>query len=139
MTEKILVPFDGSESSKKGLKYACWLANRVGAPITVVYVVNIPYTGESAVLHVDSIVEAGRQILEEAKKMVKEENCEASEYELRQGTGNPAHQIVKFSSEGGFSLIIMSARGHTPLTHLHIGSVSDNVVHHATCPVLIVR
>jgi nucleotide-binding universal stress UspA family protein len=139
MTDKILVPFDGSENSKKGLKYACALAKKVGAPITVLYVVNIPYTGESAVLHVESLIKVGREILEGAKRIVKEEKCEPAHYDLRQGIGNPAHQIVDFCNEGDFSLIVMSARGHTPLTHILLGSVSENVVHHAPCPVLIVR
>jgi len=139
MVEKLLVPFDGSENSKKGVKYACWLANKVGAQVTVLYVVNVPYTGESAFLHLESLIEDGRKILETAKKILKEENCAPAQYELRQGIGNPAHHIVKFCTEGGFSLIVMSARGHTPLTHLVIGSVSDSVVHNAPCPVLIVR
>jgi nucleotide-binding universal stress UspA family protein len=139
MMSKILVPIDGSENSEKGLRYACWLANKVGATITVLYVVNIPYTGESATLNVRSLIAAGRRILEEAKKIVKEENCAGAHFVLRQGTGNSGHEIVKFSKEGSFSVIVMSARGHTPLTHLLMGSVSDMVVHHASCPVIIVR
>ena len=139
MTDKILVPFDGSENSKNGLRYACRLASKVGGTVTVLYVVNFPYTGESAVLHVESLIADGKEMLERAKKIINEEKCAPAHYELRQGVGNPAHQIVKFCSEGGFSLIVMSARGHTPLTHLLIGSVSDSVVHHAPCPVLIVR
>lgn len=139
MMSKMLVPIDGSESSLKSLRYACWLANKVGASITVLYVVNIPYTGESAVLNIDSLVAAGRKILEGAKKIVKEENFTGAHFELRQGAGNPAHEIVKQSKEANFSMIVMSARGHTPLTHLLLGSVSDTVVHHASCPVIIVR
>ncbi len=139
MIEKILVPVDGSENSKKGLKYACWFARQVGAAITVLYVVNVPYTGESAVLHVRTLISDGRIILESAKKIVDEEQCVQTRYYLRQSIGNPAHEIVKVAKEKGFSMIIMSATGHTALSHLLIGSVSDTVVHHAPCPVLIVR
>jgi len=145
--DKILVPVDGSENSKKSLMYACWLASKVGASVTVLHVVTIPYTGESAFFHIDPFEAAGRKILEEAKKIVarmraREEGCEQT-YELRQGTGNPGHEIVKLSNEGRFSLIVMGARGHTLLTHImesvRMGSVSDLVVHHAPCPVLIIR
>ena len=140
--EKILVPVDGSENSKKSLRYACWLASKVGATVTVLHVITIPYTGESAFFQIGPLEAAGRTILEEAKKIAREESCEQT-YELRQGTGNPGHEIVKFSKEGSFSLICMSARGHTLLTHLmetvRMGSVSDMVVHRAPCPVLIVR
>lgn len=137
--DKILVPVDGSENSEKSLRYACWLANKLGATITVLYVVTIPYTGESAFFHIGQLETAGRMILEEAKKIAKEENCARAHYELRQGAGNPSHEIIKLSTEEGFSLIVMSARGHTTLGHLLIGSVSDMVVHHAPCPVLIIR
>jgi nucleotide-binding universal stress UspA family protein len=44
---KILVPLDGSENSKTGLRYACWLASKVGASMTVLHLVAIPYTGEN--------------------------------------------------------------------------------------------
>ena len=140
-TDKILIPIDGSESSNKGLRYGCRLANKLEATITVLNVVNIPYVGESpsVIFDISSLVKAGQMILERAKKIAQEENCKDISYELRQGIGNPGHEIVKFSQEGGVSLIVMCARGHTPLTHLLIGSVSDMVVHHAPCPVLIVR
>jgi nucleotide-binding universal stress UspA family protein len=139
MTEKILVPVDGSVNSGKGLKYACWLANRVGAQITVVHVVDVPYTGESAVLHVDSLIAAGKKILKDAKKIVEAEGCTSVVFELRQGKGNSGHEIITFCKEGGFSMIVMSATGHTALSHLLLGSVSDMVVHYAPCPVVIVR
>lgn len=138
MINEILVPIDGSELSEKGLRYACWLARKIEANITVLYVVTIPYTGESAVYDIRPLIDAGQKILEDAKKIVQEENCADANYELRQGVGNPGHEIVKLGKERGSSLIVMSARGHTPLTHL-MGSVSDMVVHHASCPVLVVR
>lgn len=139
MIDKILVPIDGSENSLKALKYACWLVQKATAKITVLYVVNIPYTGESAFLHMDSLLDAGRKILEKARKTVKDEKCTVARYELRQGTGNPGHEIVRFSKEGNFSLIVVGATGHTALSHLLMGSVSDLVTHHASCPVLIIR
>ena len=140
MTEKILVPVDGSENSEKGLRYACRLADKLRAKVTVLYVVTIPYTSTEQVLDVRPFVRDGQLILDKAKKIVEEEKCSAAVYELKQGgIGNPGNEIVKFGKEGGFSLIVMSARGHTALTHLLIGSVSDMVVHHASCPILVVR
>lgn len=138
MTDKILVPVDGSENSLKGLRYACWLAGKLSAAVTVMHVVNIPYTGQSAVLNVESLIAVGQGILDDAKKVVEEENLKGADYELRQGSGNPGHEVIKLSKEGNFSLIVMSAKGHTIFTHL-MGSVSDMVVHHAPCPVLIIR
>lgn len=139
MIDKILVPVDGSENSLKALRYACWLCQKVEAKISVLYVVNVPYTGESAFLHIDSLLEMGQKVLEKARETVKEEKCAVAHFELRQGIGNPGHGIIKFGKEGDFSLIVVGATGHTALSHLLMGSVSDLVTHHAACPVLIIR
>ena len=139
MISKILVPVDGSENSEKGLRYACWLASKVGATITVLHVVAIPYTGESAVFHIEPLEDAGRMILERAKKILKEEKCGDVHFVLKEGSGNPGHEIVKFCEEKNFSIIIMSAKGHSALAHLFMGSVSDMVSKHAPCSILIVK
>ena len=138
MTDKILVPVDGSENSEKGLKYACELASKVGATITVIHIVSIPYTGESAVFHIEPLEDAGKMILERAKKLLKEK-CAGAHFVLKEGSGNPGHEIVKFAEEENISLIVMSAKGHSALAHLLLGSVSDMVSKHAPCPILIVK
>lgn len=139
MIDKILVPVDGSENSEKGLKYACWLAGKVGATITVLHIVSIPYTGESLVFQIEPLEDAGRMILERAKKILKKEKCVAANFVLREGSGNPGHEIVRFSEEENISLIVMSAKGHSALAHLLMGSVSDMVVKHAPCSILTVK
>jgi nucleotide-binding universal stress UspA family protein len=139
MIDKILVPVDGSEHSLEGLKYACRLASKVGAEITVLHIISIPYTGESSVFHIEPLEDTGRIILDHAKKMLKEEKCVGAHFVLREGSGNPGHEIVRFGKDENFSLIVMSARGHSTLTHLLMGSASDMVVKHASCPVLIVK
>jgi universal stress protein A len=136
---KILVPVDGSENSEKGLRYACWLAGKVEASITVLHVVAIPYTGESAVFHIAPLEAAGKTILKRAKKILEEEKCADVDFVLREGAGNAGHEIVRFGEEENFSLIVMSAKGHSALAHLLMGSVSDTVVKHAPCSVLIVK
>jgi len=138
MINKILVPVDGSENSEKGLRYACELASKVGATITVLHIVTIPYTGESAVFHIEPLEDAGKMILERAKKLLKEK-CAGAHFVLKEGSGNPGHEIVKFAEEENISLIVMSAKGHSALAHLLLGSVSDMVSKHAPCSILIVK
>lgn len=139
MIDKILVPVDGSENSLKALRYACWLNQKFEAEISVLYVVNVPYTGESAFLHIDYLLEEGGKVLAKAREAVKQEKCAVARFDLRQAIGNPGHEIVKFGKEGDFSLIVVGATGHTALSHLLMGSVSDMIAHHAACPVLIIR
>lgn len=143
MVKKILVPVDGSKNGEKSLRYACRLADKLGASITVLHVVTIPRGREDESIDIERITKRldawGQEVLDEAVQIGNEEGCTELIREMRQGIGNPGHEIVKFLQEGDFSLIVMGARGHTLLTHLLLGSVSDVVVHHAPCPVLIVR
>ncbi len=85
MIDKMLVPVDGSEHSLEGLKYACRLASKVGAEITVLHIVSIPYTGEIAVFHIKPLEDAGRMMLESAKKVANEEKCVGTHFVLREG------------------------------------------------------
>ena len=94
---------------------------------------------KSAVFHIEPLEAAGRMILERAKKVLKEENCSDAHFVLRKGSGNPGHEIIKFGEEENISLIVMSAKGHSALAHLLTGSVSDMVVKHAPCHILIVK
>jgi nucleotide-binding universal stress UspA family protein len=139
MLNKILVPIDGSKHSEKGLKQACWLASKVDGTITVLYVVPIPFTGESAGLPIEPLLEAGQKVLEKAKKIVKNEKCKCTDFVLREASGNAGHEIVKYAEEKKYSLIVMSAKGHSALKHLLLGSVSNTVTKHAPCSVLIVK
>lgn len=139
MIEKILVPIDGSKNSEKSLHYACWLARNVAAKITVLHVVSIPYTGESAFFNIKPLEDTGKLILDQAKKLLVNDKCIDVNFVLTEAKGNAGHEIVNIAKKENFSLIIMSAKGHSRLEHLFLGSVSETVTKDAPCSVLIVK
>jgi nucleotide-binding universal stress UspA family protein len=53
--------------------------------------------------------------------------------------GEPDKEVVHLSEEIGAGLIIMGSRGLGGIRRALMGSVSDSVVRHAHCPVMIVR
>lgn len=53
--------------------------------------------------------------------------------------GSPASEIVAFAKEWNADLVIMGSHGRTGLARLLLGSVARNVLHHASCSVLVVR
>ncbi len=59
--------------------------------------------------------------------------------EFTQNTGNPGRTICDLSRTWGADLIVMGRRGRAALTELFLGSVSNYVMHHAKCSVLIVQ
>ena len=79
-----------------------------------------------------------RTKLDEQLQQVREENGgEVAEAHAR--LGRPDAQIVGLADELGAGLIVLGSRGLGTLRRALMGSVSDSVVRHAHCPVLIVR
>ena len=60
-------------------------------------------------------------------------------YRYRYECGHAAEQIVRVAEEEDVDLIVMGSRGLSEWKALLLGSVSDHVVHHAHCSVLVVR
>jgi len=53
--------------------------------------------------------------------------------------GNPDVNIVEAAEKEGADLIVLSTHGRTGLSHMLLGSVTERVVRHASCPVLSIR
>ncbi|MGR3276327.1 universal stress protein [Acaryochloris marina] len=59
--------------------------------------------------------------------------------EITQKFGNPRQEICDFAKEWNADLILMGSRGHSGVKELVLGSISNYVVHHALCSVMVVR
>lgn len=136
--ERIVVGFDGSEHSRKALDRAAEIAH--GATLAIVSAANIqrlmrdPAGGTSPVDPADA--EARTNALAEARKYVEDHGLKGVFIE---GHGNPADVLVQEAEESGADLIVVGTRGLNAAQRAFMGSVSTNVVHHATCDVLVVR
>jgi nucleotide-binding universal stress UspA family protein len=141
---RILVPTDFSKYSQAGLTYAAAFAEKFGAEMTLLHVVQdlavfipdmvtvAPPLGPS----VDQLSAAARTAFD---RIIQENHLEklTIHREVRQGT--PFYEIIRFAREGDFDLIVMGTHGHTGLAHVLLGSVTEKVVRKAPCPVLTVR
>jgi nucleotide-binding universal stress UspA family protein len=139
--KKILVPVDFSECSRKALQYAIPFARQFNAELTLVHVVQVNYyvgdfgTVDMALLETEMRKSAEKQLSDLAAREVGQEL--RSETVLR--TGRIVSEIVEVAKQTKADIIIISTHGHTGLKHVLLGSVAENVVRHAPCPVLIVR
>jgi nucleotide-binding universal stress UspA family protein len=139
--KQILVPVDFSECSRKALRYAVPMAKQFEAGLSLVYVVQLAYAfGEFGptdypAMEVDMKAEAERQLSE----LAAEEIGTVVPYTSRVRVGRPATEIVEAARELESDLIIIATHGHTGLKHVLLGSVAENVVRQAPCPVLTVR
>lgn len=53
--------------------------------------------------------------------------------------GDPATEIVRVADDGSYEVVVVGSHGAGFIKRVLVGSVSSHVVHHATCPVLVVR
>jgi nucleotide-binding universal stress UspA family protein len=81
--------------------------------------------------------EEAQRLLDAQVEQIKADGGTVAQAHLR--IGRPDEQIVDSAEEIGAGLIVMGSRGLGGIRRLLMGSVSDSVVRHAHCPVLIVR
>ena len=129
----VLHPTDFSEASLAACEKAVDLARQCGAKLTVLHVYANPLMAEGFAYVPDPRPELERMLGDVAN----EELPIAVARELR--VGAPAETIVEFAREHNCDLIVMGTHGRTGLSHLLMGSVAENVVRHAPCPVMVVR
>ncbi|GAB1541197.1 hypothetical protein NUACC21_38670 [Scytonema sp. NUACC21] len=77
--------------------------------------------------------------IEMLRSLVEEATVAGVSSEFTQKPGSPGSTICEFASDGRFDLIVIGRRGRSGLSELLLGSVSNYVLHHASCSVLTVQ
>lgn len=137
--QKILVCFDGSEWSKKGLNEAIKLAEKFESQITVLSVVPKVCFLEIGVdcATVESIFRAETEgNLQHAKKVLEEKGVKGETLVLE---GAPADVIVDYAKNNNFDLIVIGSKGKDATERTFFGSVALKVASNAVQSVLIIR
>ena len=138
--KQILVPIDFSECSAKALSYAVALAQQHGATVSLLYVVHtFPVPSESGVVEYAAIQTQMREAGEDRLSRIIRELKGKVPTGTAIRVGAPAREIVQVALEIPADLIVISTHGHTGLKHVFLGSVAEQVVREAPCPVLVVR
>jgi nucleotide-binding universal stress UspA family protein len=136
----ILHPTDFSACSQGALHLACSLARDHRAHLVVLHVTSVPdlaYTGYGAPgtpMLADEYIARAKDDL--AKLPLPNARLPV---ERRLEEGDPAAEIIRVAAEAGADLIVMGTHGQTGLPHLLMGSVAEQVVRQASCPVLTLR
>jgi len=130
----ILHPTDFSEQSGYALSLACALSRDYGARLVLLHVFQMPvsYAGEGMIPPLGEDLRADEE--ERLWQLhVPDENIRA-ERQLEEG--DPASLICSVADDIKADLIVMGTHGRTGLNRLLMGSVAEQVVRRAECPVL---
>jgi nucleotide-binding universal stress UspA family protein len=135
----ILVPYDGSESSKKALIRACALSALDGGAVTVLYV--IPrYEEMMDFFKTDAIK---KSLMQEAEKIVEgaKETASATGVQIKAVVqeGHASEKIIDIAAQLENDLIVTGTHGWRGVNKAILGSTAERIIAHATRPVLIVR
>jgi nucleotide-binding universal stress UspA family protein len=147
---RILIATDGSDFSKAAVDKGCDLVSdpsSVDIKIVSVLELPAPIAGEPyvALPSYYQAMESGLQKLaqeyaDDAKAAVEKRFPRpAHSIETQVASGKPAQTIVEIASEWNADMIVVGSHGRGFWGRQFIGSVSDSVLHHAPCSVLVVR
>lgn len=139
---KILLPIDGSPAALEAVKFAIRLAgDGLNTTAVLANVQEHASLYELMVAHDPQVIEqvsadAGANILKPAQALLQDAGI-AFESEI--AIGDPAHTLVDILENYGCDLVVMGARGTSTLRSALMGSVSNELLHAAGVPVMIVK
>lgn len=137
--QKILVPTDGSEYSFKAGAHAVYLAKKTGGRVYALNVVDKDMAFRSGIHYAEDVCgleKAAQSATGRIKQLCDQAGVPCEEIIA---PGKPADVIVAVADKVGADLIVIGSIGMSAIERVLIGSVSDRVMRHAKCPVLLFR
>ena len=137
---RIVAGVDGSSSSDSALRWAIRQAGLTGATVDAVLAWHYPVAA-GGYGWAPTGLEGGFDFKENAEKVLADAISAAVDpgvlVRARVAEGDPAQVLVDASD--GADLLVVGNRGHGGFTEALLGSVSQHCVHHAHCPVVVIR
>lgn len=146
MFDRILVCLDGSEPARTAVQVGLQMGRAFGSEVLFLSVFNpsllyaISAVSPGAVISSDFInVQAGEWHTYVEGVLASQLQEERPTNRILREQGNPSEKILRAAVEEKADLIILGSRGIGGFQRQLLGSTSDKVVHHAACPVMVVR
>lgn len=133
----LLVPIDGSSYSASSAQRAIGLAKAYGASIKVISIVDVTEEFQAqAPDAVENLVSQAWQHVDEVGRKAHAMDVPAERF-VREGESFKV--ITDMARKQGTDIIVMGSHGRTGVKRLFMGSVTEKVIGHAACPVLVVK
>jgi nucleotide-binding universal stress UspA family protein len=134
LPERILLPTDGSEDAIRATEAASDLARRCGAELHVVHVWH-DVRGFAHDFVKRELRRQGQDILDEQVEKIRASGGEVTKAYLRKG--RTSNEVIALCKEIDAGLLVVGSRGLGTVRRLLMGSQSEEIVHHAQVPVLV--
>lgn len=150
-----MVPLDGSEYSLKALDEASQIAKMSSGKLTLITVYSVnpilinesepstrgymgppDFTGAQVSKMIEDAQRFGYRILQDGEQRI---SATGVQVEKKLVEGHTVVEIVRAANDGNFDLIVIGARGASHIGEMFLGSVTDGVLHHAHCAVLVIK
>jgi nucleotide-binding universal stress UspA family protein len=137
MPEKVLLATDGSKDAALAARAAVDVCEGTGAELHVVHVWFYVPTARLRPFMRAELKKLGQEILDEGVKRVEESGGRLADAHLVEGRA--ADEILDLAERIGADLVVIGSRGLGPVGRIALGSVSEAVLLHSRCPVLVLR
>src|SRR5215204_5693 len=134
LPEKILLATDGSEDAARATEAASDLARKSGAELHVVHVWH-DVRGFAHDFVRRELRRQGQEILDEHVEKIRAAGGDVAKAHLRKG--RTSNEVIALSEEIGAGLLVVGSRGLGTVQRILMGSQSEEIVHHAQVPVLV--
>lgn len=141
--KNILIPIDLSEVTEYAIKEGIKLAGAMGCKITLLHVIDrniliMPcFPGEPVYVPEHFIKHQENDMFPGVYQKMLSKNGIRNDVQIKEGS--PELEILTMADKIDADLIIMGSHGHGALYHILLGSVSENVLKNAKCPVMLVK
>ena len=148
MFSKILVCSDGSEGALTAARMGAQIAQKFHSAVLLIHTYALAVaaypTFQAGMWELPVIEEGMNSYAEEARAALKEHTGKIFDaagipYESLLERGHPVEAITRIARQRDVDLIVVGSRGLSDVSSFLMGSVSEGTLHHAHCPVLIVR
>ena len=133
----LVLATDGSENTAQATRAAIDIARSRGSKVHLVHVWHDVRTSYAHAFVKGELRRQGRETLDEEVKRIQKKGVTVTRSHLREG--RTFEEAIRLSEETAADLLVVGSRGHTGLRRILLGSNSEDIVHHAHLPVLVVR
>lgn len=138
--KRIMVPTDFSDCSESAVDHAVDLAQRFGARLLLLHVLEaVVYGVDFTLTQPTASSDLRQRLIELMQERVEGLRRGGIDAEGHFVTGIPSSEIIKAAQKHEVDLIVMGTHGRTGLAHVLLGSTAERVIQRAHCPVLTVK